>query len=66
MWNCLHVAQAGTNQKFHTFDNGTTAKATDPDPRDINAHGQPKQTHRNDIVLHWPKQGNPICDTMDT
>ena len=30
MWNCLHVAQAGTNQKFHSIDNGTTRETSTP------------------------------------
>ena len=57
MWNCLHVAQAGTNQKFHIFDDGTTAKTTVPDAKDIDAHGQRdrKRTLLKDIALHWPK-----------
>ena len=63
MWNFLHMAQAGRNQMFHTFNKETTAKTTDPEARDMDAHGQPRCTLRNDIVLPSQSKENTICAT---
>ena len=54
MWNCLHVAQAGTNQKFHTIDDGTTRE------RDINVHGRKNtaQDQEQPSVTPWKRESH--------